>query len=179
MTVKIGYIIGSLSSTSMNRAAFEAVKKNAPAGVEFSEIAISELPFYSQDAEVEFPAVAQGFKDAIEASDALVVVTPTFNNSLPGALKNALDWSSRPWGNNSFAGKPVAVASASPSGHAGAPAANHVADVLGFGEAKVLETQFNLTVSESTFTAEGDFAEDETKARAAEFVAAIAANAQV
>ena len=178
MTVKIGYIIGSLSSTSLNRAAFEAVKKNAPEGVEFSEIAIAELPFYSQDAEVEFPAAATEFKKAIEAADALVVVTPTFNNSLPGALKNALDWSSRPWGNNSFAGKTVAIASASPSSHGGAPAANHVADVLAFGEAKVLESQLNLTVAEGTFTAEGDFADAATKAQAKDFVAALTSNVE-
>lgn len=178
MTVKIGYIVGSLASASMNRTAIEAVKKNAPAGVEFTEIAIADLPFYSQDAEVELPATVRAFKDAIEGSDVTIVVTPTYNNSLPGSLKNALDWASRPWGNHSFGGRPVAVASASPSGHAGAPAADHVAGILAFGDAKVIETQFNVTVGEGTFDADGNFADDETKARAAEFVAAVAANAQ-
>lgn len=178
MSVKIGYIIGSLTAGSMNRAGFEAIKKNAPEGVEFSEIAIADLPFFSQDAEVEFPAAAQAVKDQVEAADALVIVTPTYNNSVPGFLKNALDWSSRPWGNNSFGGKTVAVASISPSPHGGAPAANHVADVLAFGEAKVVETQFNLTFGQDTLTAEGDFADEAVKAQAQEFIASLVANAQ-
>ena len=178
MSVKIGYIVGSLSSTSINRAVFEAVKKNAPEGVEVTEIAIADLPHYSQDLEAEFPASARALKDAVEAADAVVVASPTFNNSFSSVAKNALDWSSRPWGQHSFNGKPVAVASASPSSHGGKPATDGLADILAFGEAKVLETAFNLTVGEGTFTAEGDFADEDAKARAKAMLAALVANVQ-
>ena len=110
---RIGYLIGSLSSQSINRRLATALIKLAPPELEFSEIPIRDLPLYSQDADGDFPPVARTFKQQIESADGLLFVTPEFNRSIPGALKNALDWGSRPYGHSAFTGKPSAVIGAS------------------------------------------------------------------
>lgn len=177
MTTKIGYIVGSVSSTSINRATFEAVRKNAPEGVEITEITIADLPMYSPDHDAAYPQSALDFKAAIAASDAVIVATPTYNDSLSGVVKNALDWASRPWGQHSFNSKITAVAGSSISPHGGRPGTEALAAILAFGEAKVLETPFNLTVGADTFDAEGNFADEAVRAEARDFVAAVAGNA--
>ena len=159
MSVKIGYIVGSLSSNSINRAVFNAVKAHAPENVEIVEIPINELPVYSPDFDGDYPEVARNFKAAIEGADAVIVSTPQYNDSLSGAVKNAVDWSSRPWGEHSFNGKPVAVATASIAPHGGAKAGSFLAAILEFGQAKVVETQLNVFVNEDTFTPEGHFSD--------------------
>ena len=173
----IGVIIGSISSSSINRAAFEALCKNAPEGVELTEIEIKDLPMYSPDHDGDFPQVARSLKAAVEGADAIVVATPTYNDSFSGVVKNAVDWASRPWGQHSFKGKATAVASASIAPHGGTRGADALAAVLAFGEAKVLETQFNVFVGEDTFTADGDFADESRRAEARVFLAALAGNA--
>ena len=177
MTTKIGYIVGSLSSTSINRALFEAVRRNAPEGVEITEIEIKDLPLYSQDHDADMPQVARELKAAVEASDAVIVGTPTFNDSFSGVVKNAVDWASRPWGQHSFGGKPTAVATASIAPHGGRRGGDALHAVLAFGEAKVLETQLNVHVGEGTFTEDGDFADQALRDEARAFVAALAGNA--
>jgi len=112
-TYKVGYLIGSLSSTSINRILASALIKVAPDDLEFVEIPIRDLPLYSQDYDSNFPPEATAFKEAIAAVDAVLFVTPEFNRSIPGALKNAIDWASRPWGQNSFDHIPAAVIGAS------------------------------------------------------------------
>ena len=99
---QIGYFVGSLSSTSINRVLSQALIKVAPADMEFVELPISNLPLYSPDYDSDYPAVATALKDAIRAVDGILFVTPEYNRSIPGALKNAIDWASRPWGQNSF-----------------------------------------------------------------------------
>ena len=173
---KIGYIVGSASSTSINRAVFEAVKMNTPEGVEIFEIEINDLPIYSPDFDAEFPAIAQEFKAKIEDADAVIVSTPQYNDSFSGLVKNAIDWSSRPWGQHSFNSKPTAVASASIAPHGGAKAAGFLADVLAFGEAKLVEDQFHNFVGEDTFAADGNFADEARQAQAREFVKSVAAS---
>ncbi|WP_435299088.1 NADPH-dependent FMN reductase [Timonella sp. A28] len=161
MAVKIGYIVGSLSSTSINRAVFEAVKKNAPQNVEIVEIPISELPHYAPDYDADFPQVARDFKAAIEESDAVIVATPQYNDSFSGVVKNAIDWASRPWGQHSFNAKPTAIATASIAPHGGAKAGALLGAVLEFGQAKLVESQLNVFVGEETFAADGNFASAE------------------
>lgn len=174
---KIGYIVGSVSSTSINRAVFEAAKLNAPEGVEIFEIEIKDLPIYSPDFDGDYPQVARDFKAAIEGADAVIVATPQYNDSFSGVVKNAIDWASRPWGQHSFNGKAAAVATASIAPHGGAKAGGFLAAVIEFGQAKVLETQLNVFVGEDTFAADGNFSSDELKAEARDLIAAVAANA--
>lgn len=112
--LKIGYIVGSLSSQSINRRLAQALIKLAPANLDFVEIRFNDLPLYSQDHDGDYPPVARAFKDQIAAVDGLLFVTPEFNRSIPGALKNALDWASRPHGQSAFQGQPTTVVGASP-----------------------------------------------------------------
>jgi len=113
MTHRIGYLIGSLSSTSINRRLSRALIALAPDDLEFFEIGIGELPLFSPDFEPEMPQVALDFKAAVESADGILIVSPEYNRSIPGALKNAIDWGSRPRNRNSFARKPTAIIGAS------------------------------------------------------------------
>jgi chromate reductase, NAD(P)H dehydrogenase (quinone) len=115
-THKIGYFVGSLSSTSINRTLSKALIRLAPPELEFTEIPIRDLPLYSQDYDAAYPREAQALKDAVAAADGILFISPEYNRSIPGALKNAIDWASRPWGTNSFARKPTGIIGASPGG---------------------------------------------------------------
>lgn len=122
MVYKVGYIVGSLSKVSINRKLANALVKLAPAELEMVEIPIKDLPLYTHDYDPAYPPAGQAFKEALEGVDAVLFITPEYNRSVPAALKNALEWASRPWGKNSFAGKPTAVTGTSP-GAMGASAA--------------------------------------------------------
>ena len=113
-TYTVGVLIGSLAKASINRQLARALTKLAPdAGLALQEIPIRELPLYSYDYDPDFPPVARDFKQSIADVDSILFVTPEYNRSIPGALKNAIDWASRPWGSNSFTRKPSAVIGAS------------------------------------------------------------------
>ena len=123
-TYKVGYFVGSLSSKSINRELSKALIRLAPDDLEFTEIPIGNLPLYSPDYDADYPPEAVALKEAIAASHAVLFVTPEYNRSIPGALKNAIDWASRPWGQNSFDHIPAAVIGASIGAdrHRGRPA---------------------------------------------------------
>ncbi len=131
MTRTIGYIVGSISSTSINRQLAKALAKLAPEGVELVEIPIKDLPFYTPDFDADFPQVARDYKQAIADVDGVIIVTPEYSRSIPGVLKNALDWSARPYGQASFSGKPVAIIGGSGGGIATAAAQQHLRAILG------------------------------------------------
>jgi chromate reductase len=129
---KVGYLIGSLATRSINRRLAKALIRLAPQGLEFSEISFKDLPLYSYDYDDDYPAVARAFKQAITASDAMLFVTPEYNRSIPGGLKNAIDWASRPYGTNAFARKPSAVIGTSPGSIGTAVAQQSLRSVLSF-----------------------------------------------
>jgi chromate reductase len=110
----VGYIIGSLSTESINRTLAKALVQLAPDHLKFVEIPIGDLPLYNRDLDTDYPPAGRALKDAIAGVDALLFVTPEYNRGVPGVLKNAIDWASRPHGTNSFAHKPSAVIGASP-----------------------------------------------------------------
>jgi chromate reductase len=110
---KVGYIIGSLSKDSINRILSSCLVAVAPDDLEFTEIPIADLPLYNRDLDGDYPPAATALKEAIAASEALLFITPEYNRSIPGALKNAIDWASRPWGENSFDHLPAGVIGAS------------------------------------------------------------------
>src|SRR5262245_22022065 len=112
-TYQVGYFVGSLSSTSINRVLSKALIRIAPPELEFTEIPIRDLPLYSPDYDDDYPPERRELKDAIAHSDAVLFVTLEYNRSIPGAFKNAIDWASRPWGENSFDHIPAAVIGAS------------------------------------------------------------------
>lgn len=131
-TFSVGYFVGSLSSTSINRRLSQALIRLAPAELKFQEIPIKDLPLYSSDYDADYPQVCRALKEAIAGSDAILFVTPEYNRSIPGGLKNAIDWASRPWGQNSFARKPSAVIGASPGAIGTAVAQQNLRSVLSF-----------------------------------------------
>lgn len=134
----IGYLVGSISSASINRRLAKALAGLAPAGVRMVEIPIADLPFYSLDAEQDFPAAATAFKQAVTDADGVLIVTPEYSRSIPGVLKNALDWAARPYGQNAFAGQVVASAGASPSPIGTATAQQHLRSILVHFDARLL-----------------------------------------
>jgi chromate reductase len=111
---KVGYMIGSLTKNSINRKLAKALVKLAPKELEMTEIGFADLPLYSADYDADFPPPARAFKEALAAVEAVLFVTPEYNRSIPGGLKNAIDWASRPYGTNSFTRKPSAVIGCSP-----------------------------------------------------------------
>ena len=131
-TFTVGYFIGSLSSQSINRLLSKALVRLAPADLRMVEITFRDLPLYSPDLEADYPPAAQALKDAIKAADAVLFITPEYNRSIPGGLKNALDWASRPYGKNSLARKPSAVIGASPGALGTAIAQQHLRSLLGY-----------------------------------------------
>jgi chromate reductase len=129
---KVGYLVGSLATSSINRKLAKALIRLAPERLEFSEISFKDLPLYSYDYDNDYPEVARQFKKAIEGSDAILFVTPEYNRSIPGGLKNAIDWASRPYGTNSFTHKPSAVIGTSPGSIGTALAQQTLRAVLSF-----------------------------------------------
>jgi len=132
MSFTVGYFVGSLSSTSLNRKLATALIKLAPKELQFREIGIRDLPLYSSDYDKAYPPQGVAFKDQIAHVDAVMFVTPEYNRSIPGALKNAIDWASRPYGKNSFARKPSAVIGTSPGKIGTAVAQQHLRSILSF-----------------------------------------------
>lgn len=147
-TFKVGYLIGSLARESINRKLAKALIKLAPENLTFSEISFAELPLYSYDYDEDYPPVARDFKAAIKASDAILFVTPEYNRSIPGGLKNAIDWASRPYGTNAFTHKPSAVIGTSPGSIGTAVAQQSLRSVLSFCNSP----QMNAPEAYITFT---------------------------
>ena len=113
MTYKVGYFVGSLAAGSINRILSKALIRVAPPDLEFVEIPIKDLPLYSYDYDADYPPAGRALKETIAGVNAVLFVSPEYNRSIPGPLKNAIDWASRPRGQNSFARKPSAVIGAS------------------------------------------------------------------
>ncbi len=129
---KVGYFVGSLAKGSINRKLAKALVGLAPEELKMQEISFRDLPLYSYDYDTDFPQVAKDFKAAIAAVDAVLFVTPEYNRSIPGGLKNAIDWASRPYGQNAFTKKPSAIIGASPGAIGTAVGQQHLKTILSF-----------------------------------------------
>ncbi|MDE2086096.1 MAG: NAD(P)H-dependent oxidoreductase, partial [Xanthomonadaceae bacterium] len=131
-TIKVAVLVGSLRKESLNRRLAKAIERLAPPDFAFEHVRIDDLPLYNQDFDADYPDAAKRLKRQIESADALLFVTPEYNRGVPGVLKNALDLASRPWGTNSFAGKPGAVIGASIGATGSALAQQHLRNSLVF-----------------------------------------------
>jgi chromate reductase len=132
---RVGYFVGSLSEHSVNRTLSRALLRLAPSGLSFTEIPIGRLPLYNRDLDGDFPEAAREFKALIADQQALLFITPEYNRSIPGALKNAIDWASRPYGENVIARKATAVIGASPGQIGTAVGQQHLRSILSFLQA--------------------------------------------
>jgi chromate reductase len=163
-TYQVGYFVGSLSSTSINRELAKALIRLAPEELEFTEIAIGNLPLYSPDYDADYPPEPTALKEAIAGSDAILFVTPEYNRSIPGALKNAIDWASRPWGQNSFDQMPAAVIGASIGQIGTALAQQSLRGVLSFCNARQMTApEAYIQYSPEVFPGDGEVAVESTR----------------
>jgi chromate reductase, NAD(P)H dehydrogenase (quinone) len=131
-TFTVGYFVGSLAKASINRKLAQALVGLAPAELQMREVPIGDLPLYSYDYDADYPPAGRALKAAIAGVDAVLFVTPEYNRSIPGVLKNAIDWASRPWGTNSFARKPSATIGTSPGKIGTAVGQQHLKSILSF-----------------------------------------------
>ncbi|WP_348788337.1 NADPH-dependent FMN reductase [Leifsonia sp. NPDC080035] len=153
----VGYLVGSLSTVSINRTLAKALLRLAPRDLTFTEIPIGGLPLYNRDYDADYPQVARDFKATIAAQDALLFVTPEYNRSIPGALKNAIDWASRPYGENVIARKATAVIGASSGAIGTAVAQQQLRSVLSFLQAPQMNApEAYIRLTPGLITEEGD-----------------------
>jgi len=124
--LKILGIPGSLRQASFNRFALVAAQALLPAGASLDIFELEGIPVYNQDLDKQPPARVVEMKTRVRAADAILFATPEYNYSMPGVLKNAIDWASRPYGDSAWQGKPVAVMSASVGVQGGARAQYHL-----------------------------------------------------
>ncbi|CAN5754294.1 NAD(P)H-dependent FMN reductase [soil metagenome] len=130
--IKILGIAGSLRKDSYNRAALNAAVGMVPDGAEIEVFEIDGLPGFSQDDEQDPPAKVVELKQKIREADAILFVTPEYNYSVPGVLKNAIDWASRPYGDSAWEGKPAGIMGASVGAIATARAQYHLRQIMVF-----------------------------------------------
>ena len=128
----VAVLVGSLRKESINKKLAHALAKLAGERAEFRFVNVGDLPLYNQDFDGDYPAVCTAFKELVKSADAILFVTPEYNRSIPGVLKNAIDTASRPWGTNSFAGKPGGVIGTSAGAISTALAQQHLRNVCVF-----------------------------------------------
>ena len=157
-------ISGSLRKDSFNTALLRALQALAPTGMEINIADIGGLPLYNQDAEASFPASAQTLKDLIAAADGIIIATPEYNRSISGVLKNAIDWVSRPYGQNSFAGKPILTIGVSVGKLGTAVAQNHLRQILTYLDMNIVgQPEIYLGPAHELFDGEGNLIDASTK----------------
>lgn len=123
---RIAVIVGSLRKDSINLKLARALETLSQGKMDFIFVPIGDLPLFNQDLEASAPESVTIFKKSIDAADGVLFVTPEYNRSIPGGLKNAIDWGSRPYGHSSWSGKPAAIAGASPGAIGTAVAQNQL-----------------------------------------------------
>src|SRR5215207_3059394 len=170
-TFQVGYFVGSLSQSSINRTLSQALIRLAPEDLAFTEVRIDNLALYSPDYDADYPPEAVALKEAIGRADAVLFVTPEYNRSIPGALKNAIDWASRPWGQNAFDHMPAAVIGASPGQIGTAVAQQSLRAVLSFCNARQMTApEAYITFRPGLFTDSGEVTDESTAAFLADFM---------
>jgi chromate reductase len=163
-TFNVGYLVGSLAKASINRKLAQSLVRLAPAEMALREIPFAELPLYSYDYDRDLPAAARRFKEAIAAVDAVIFVTPEYNRSIPGGLKNAIDWASRPYGQNSFHRKPSAVIGTSPGKIGTAVAQQHLRSILAFCNSPLMNSiEAYIQFEPGMITDDGEVTVDSTR----------------
>lgn len=130
--MQIAVLVGSLREDSYNRQVADALMRLAPADVKFAHSRLDDFPPYSQDDDSDPPASARRLKNEIRAADGVLFVTPEYNRSIPGFLKNAIDHASRPYGDSAWAGKPAGILGVSIGAIGTAMAQQHLRNILAY-----------------------------------------------
>lgn len=164
MPHRIAVVVGSLRRDSLNRKLAHAIERLAPPDLSFEHLRIDDLPPYNQDDDAEQPAPARRLKAEIRAAEGLLFVTPEYNRSLPGVLKNAIDHASRPYGDNAWAGKPAGVVGISVGAIGTAVAQQHLRGILAYLDAPTLgQPEVFLHAKDGFFDGQGEIASAGTR----------------
>ncbi len=157
-------IVGSLRNDSLNRKLILAAAATLPADASFELADIGSLPLYNEDLEADFPAAARSLKEKIRAADAVMIATPEFDRTLPAALKNALEWTSRPYGDNAWAGKNVLVMGTSSGAISSALAQYDLKKILLYLDAKLAgQPEIMIPHGGEVFGTSGEIVNEGTK----------------
>jgi len=169
-------IVGSLRKDSLNRKAADAIAAIAPASLRFEIVEIGQLPLYNQDLDERPPAAWTAFRDRVRVADAVLFVTPEYNRSVPGALKNAIDVGSRPYGSSAWSGKPAAIVTVSPGPVGGFGANHHLRQSLVFLDMPAMQQpEAYISHAAKLFDDAGELTADETRGFLQGFMTAFAA----
>lgn len=156
MTKTLYALSGSLRENSYNTSLLKAFIEHAPEGVTIELLDTSTVPLYNQDLEADFPEAVALLKEKISSADGIIIATPEYNRSVPGTLKNVIDWTSRPYGQNAWKGIPVYVVGASVGPIATALAQYDVKKIMLYLDARVLgQPEFYLGNATEKFSTEG------------------------
>lgn len=153
--IDVGVLVGSLRRESVNRKVAQAITDMAPDRLLFHEIPLAELPMYNGDLEGSRPEAVTSFTDAVRRCDAVFVVTPEYNRSLPAVLKNAIDWGSKPQPENVWFDKPIGMTGITPGAIGTAAGQQHLRQVLGALGAAVIGGEAYLTNRPGLFLPDG------------------------
>jgi chromate reductase len=176
-TIDVAVFIGSLRRQSINRHLFNAARELAPAGLNLIEAPIGDLPHYNEDLDTgDGPAAVKVIRDHVLAADAVLFITPEYNFSIPGVLKNAIDWLSRPSGRGAINGKPGAVMGAA-AGRSGTMRAQmHLRNI--FVTLNILDLnkpEVYVTFASDKFDADGRLVDEDTRRHVKSFLEAFEA----
>ncbi|QQG36498.1 MAG: NAD(P)H-dependent oxidoreductase [Micavibrio aeruginosavorus] len=163
--MKIAVVVGSLRKNSYNKKLARALEKLAMGKMSFTYVDIASLPLFNQDLEADLPPAVMKLKADIESADGVLFVTPEYNRSIPGVLKNAIDWASRPYGQSSWAGRPAAICGTSPGAIGTAVAQMHLRSIAsGFLDMPVLgQPEIYITYKDEYFDADQNVVNDATR----------------
>jgi chromate reductase len=172
---RVAVLVGSLRRNSLNRKLAQALVVSAPAQLSLEIVEIGQLPLYNQDDDQQPPAPSAAFKSRIAEADAVLFVTPEYNRSMPGVLKNAIDIASRPYGQSAWSRKPAAVITVSPGAIGGFGANHHLRQSLVFLDMPVLQQpEAYIGSAGDLFDDAGAIRKPETKQFLDKFLAAFA-----
>jgi chromate reductase len=168
--ISVMTLVGGLSDHSLNRKLYESLSP-MDHDLDFKCAQIEKLPYFNQDLEMDPPQVVVQFKEQIKESDAVLFVTPEYNRSIPGVLKNAIDWGSRPMGNNCWSNMPAAIMGVSRSKLGTFSAQVHLRIILSFLHMKVMsQPEYCLTADSNILTSKEYFLEGKLKDKADYFL---------
>lgn len=170
-TCNILGIAGSLRRESYNRSAMRAATQLVPAGARIEVFELDGIPGFNQDEEQHPPAKVVELKRRVREADALLFVTPEYNYSIPGVLKNAIDWASRPYGDNAWSGKPAAIMGASIGSIGTARAQYHLRQVFVFLDVHAInQPEVMIGNAAARFDADGNLTDDTTREKIRELL---------
>jgi len=176
MAYSIVVLVGSLRKESFTLKIANAMAKLAPASLKLEVATLHGLSFFNQDLEANPPADWLALREKVQASNGVIILTPEYNRSIPGVLKNAIDVISRPYGKSSFLGKPIGIVSNSPGPLGGVSAAKHLQNILPGISGPILgQPEIYLNAVGDAFDEKGECTKDTLKTVLEQYLAAFAA----